>query len=389
MTTKRLAGLTLGAFALFVLARPPRPTGTLWDVMSRDARASDRAARQRTATLDTIRRIDHSLWLRRVRDSTVRTVAALPVNGRNQVFVDARIAPSLRAHIQRVYTDTRRQIGGDVALPMFVVVDTTPFDDRTTSLWIDSLGTSQPTCATVVRVFVSSADLKANHLASRQADMRQLIRALRSNFPQRRHFGLCSFEAAFGPPSASVRRWLAERQFYAIGSGFDPSLKPRKFAFVSDEGIDFDATWISWWRGGENGLRTLWLRACAAGRLASCADAVAPMGDRTAFTDGDIASNWRQSVWWDWRGSPDLMNAMAQSLGAQKFAELWKADATPFESYRRLTGVTADTLSRRLLVGEAPMRLGAAPTLWEALAALLVAALFAGLSVLSHPRRRH
>jgi hypothetical protein len=217
-----------------------------------------------------------------------------------------------------------------------------------------------------------------------------LVRAFGGSFPQRRDFGLCSFEAAYGAPSPAVRRWLRERAFYPINRGLTVAAPPRPNAFVNEDGLATDPMWITWWRGGENGLRMVALRACAAGRTEFCAEAAAPQPDMPVPNGVDIASNWTQgNSWWGWRGTPELMNGLAQALGPQKFGELWRADATPFESYRRLTGVAVDTLARRLLVGDRPIRLGTAPTLREAIAMLLLAALFAALALRPHPRRQH
>jgi hypothetical protein len=385
MTTKRLAGLTVAGFALLVIARPPRPTGTPWDARSQDTRASERVARQRTASLDTLHQLDGAVRARHLRDSVSHAVSSLSPGGRNQLIADPRIPLSLRQHMQQVYADTRRQMGGAWALPIFVVLDTS-MSYFTSSVWIDDLQLGEPLCATVVGIRVGRGELAPGHVP-----IRTLTRALGANFPQRRHFGLCSFEATFGVPSAVVRQGMREREFVAIGSGFDIALQPRAFInrFYADAGIMASLNYFPWWDSGENGRRVVALRACGAGRLSWCGDAVAPKAEGGVAKAVEVTTNWTRFSWWGWHGSPDLMNALAQALGPQKFGELWKANATPLESYRRLTGVAADTLSRRLLVGEAPMRLGAMPTLWEAFAAFVVAALFAGLSLLSHPRRRH
>jgi hypothetical protein len=82
------------------------------------------------------------------------------------------------------------------------------------------------------------------------------------------------------------------------------------------------------------------------------------------------------------------MNALASSLGPDRFAALWRADEAPDKAYRRLTGVPIDTLARRVLLGDSPpLRAGASVELTDVLVTIAIALFFAGLAAFSNPRR--
>jgi len=386
MTTRRLALLTVGAVTLLFVTRPPRPTGLPYN-MRRDQRASDRALEAERATRDTLRQVNQAILLRQVRDSVARALSAAPARGLNQLIADPRIAPSLRQHMQQTYAESRRKMGDRTALPLIVSVDSITYFGLVSTMWLDDTVAGTPVCATVVRVHAP------HELAADSRELtRAVVRRLGANFPQPRQFALCSFEATFGPPSLAVRRWLAERSYYGIASGYDPALPVARTSRYADA-VGDDPRWIPWWSdGGENGERSLVARACILGRIDQCSSALPPPpANRNSLGLDVVTSDWSyRRYWWAWRGSPVLMNALAQSLGPQRFSQLWRADVPPFDSYHKLTGVTADTLARRLLAGEnVPSRLGAAPSLSEALAALFVALCVGGLALLSHPRRQH
>jgi hypothetical protein len=82
------------------------------------------------------------------------------------------------------------------------------------------------------------------------------------------------------------------------------------------------------------------------------------------------------------------MNALASSLGPDRFAALWRADEEPDRAYLRLTGVPIDTLARRVLLGDAPpLRAGARVDLTDVLVIVAIALCFAGIAAFANPRR--
>lgn len=378
LTVRRTAGLALAAFVLLVLARPPRPTGQPYNEQRDRAQSAVARARfARDAARDTLHVVEYSLWSRQVRDSVRRELAGLALAARNRLFIDPRVPPSTRAHIETVYAATRAKLpAGRMALPLFVVLDTSQTYRLGTTLWVEDITGPAPACATVLRVRVSREALRDSRRMSR--DMRRVVPA---RFPQPEHFGLCGFEAVFGAPSATVRRWLEEREFRPVASGYDPTRVPRVPRHLRDRVFPFFSY-------AGNGMMGLELRACFAGRSERCLVAVAPAADRPASELDGVASDWR---WygWNWNGSPELMNTLATSMGAASFEQLWRGNAAPPDAYRTLTGVPMDTLARRVLVGDAPpLGVGASLSIASVLTPLLIAAVFAGLATLAHPRRR-
>lgn len=382
LTARRTAALALAAFALLLIARPPRPVGpTYYQQRDRATSSVERARDVRDATRDTLRVVEYSLWSRHVRDSVRRQLAGTPESGRDRAFIDPRVPAATRAHIEAVYAATRaRMNAGRMALPIFVVLDTTVNYRLGTTLWVEDAAGPAPACATVLRVRVSREAMRDTRRMSR--DIQRVVPA---RFPQPEHFGLCGFEAAFGAPSAEVRRWLEEREYKPVASGNNPTLTPRVPRYLSDYVIPY-------FNSEKNGAMGLEMRACFAGRSERCLNAVAPVSERPAEDPvagiAGIASDWR---WygWGWNGSPDLMNTLAASLGAESFGAMWRGKASPPDAYKQLTGVPIDTLARRVLVGDAPpLRVGASLSLASVLAPLLIAVVFAGLATIAHPRRR-
>lgn len=382
LTARRAAGLALAAFVLLVLARPPHPVGLSYVERSdRASSALERARDARDATRDTLRVVEYSLWSSQVGDSVRRQLAGMPVSARDRAFIDPRLPAATRAHIETVYAATRARMNtGRMALPIFVVLDTTVNYRLGTTLWVEDAAGPVPACATVLRVRVSREALRDTRRMSR--DIQRVVPA---RFPQPEHFGLCGFEAAFGAPSAEVRRWLEEREFRPVASGYDPRLTPRAPRYLDDYVIPY-------FNSEKNGAMGLVLRACVAGRSASCLDAVAPTSERPVYGPvggiSYVVSDWR---WyrWGWYGSPDLMNTLATSMGAESFGTMWRGSASPPDAYQQLTGVPMDTLARRVLVGDSPpLRVGASLSLASVITPLLIAAVFAGLATIAHPRRR-
>ncbi|MBW7933779.1 MAG: hypothetical protein H3C62_09255 [Gemmatimonadaceae bacterium] len=380
LTTRRLAVFTFGAFALLLLARPPRPVGM--NVDERNARLRTPAERVRetlNATADTLKAVEYALWSGAFRDSLLREIRTWPTPARDRAIVDARIPVSLRRHIESVYADSRsRMVSKAASLPLVVALETGSATSWMTTTWIEDSTPGAPSCATVVRIRVTM---------KMRDDPRTLAREIRrdlpANFPQPRHFGLCGFVAAFGAPSAEVRDWLDARDFRPIVIGYDPA---RRGAGLHARYSDYA---VPWFESIDNGLRALAGRACAAGRAQRCLDIAAPERRQGTARLGGAPSDWR-FYRWGWNGSPEFINELATSLGAERFAELWRAPDAPPETYRRLTGVPIDTLARRAVFGDLPnMPAGAGVRGGDIVIALAIAALFAGLATLTNPRKHY
>ena len=372
MTVRRAAAV--GAFALIAVAKPPRPVGTVWDSGTR----SDSTRRVLDATADTLSQLRNAVRTMTTRATVNRMLAATPAGRRDGLIADELIAPSLRDHLQTVYAGSRSRLPrSTMALPIIVVLDST--GDRSNSIqWIESPGPAAPMCATVVQVHAMLRTARDVRMLAMHTHVR-----LGPGFPQPADFGLCGFEATFGPPSPVVRQWLRERGWSPVRIGLSqaPPRKRPEFSYVD--------SWY-WWDSRDNGSLAMRVGGCVAGRLASCLDAVAPRVPRRT-ADVESLSADRGTSWSRWArpGSHDLMNALAASLGPQRFADLWHANEAPPEAYRRITGVPMDSLAYRVLVGDRPPRhAGAMVSFGELIAVLLVAAAFAGIATLSHPRNR-
>lgn len=376
MTARRMAGIALAAFALLVVVRPPRPTGRTYDDALRQGSAEDRVRRALEATNDTLQTVELTKLSRELRVRIEGQLAATPAEARDRIIMDPRIPESLRRHTESVYAESRaRMPHSSMALPIFVLLDQSQLYRLGSMIWIERDGDMVPTCASVLRVRASDKGMR---------DSRQMIRDIRRtlppDFPQPRHFGLCGFEAAFGPPSPAMRQWLQEREFRPVVTGYDMSVSARSSPGLRDN-------LIPWYLAADNGAMALTLRACASGRSDQCLAAIAPTYRRGVADLATPSSEWN---WYFWRytGSLDLMNALASSLGPDRFAVLWRADEAPDKAYHRLTGVPIDTLARRVLLGNSPpLRAGATVKLTDVLVDLGIALLLAGLAAFSNPRR--
>lgn len=378
LTVRRMIGIAVAAFLLLVVARPPRPSGPSYYARALQSLAArERVQQEQTATLDTLRVIEYTIWSSHVRDSVQRVLASLPAERRDAIFVDPLIPASLRRHLTEVYTSSRTRMGPQrMALPMFVLLDTTQSYRLGTTLWIESEPGSFPFCATVLRARVSRDARSDVRTLSRD-----LVRLVPANFPQPAHFGLCGFEGAFGAPSTATRRWLAAREFLPVGGGYDVRRPSRPVRYLSD--LVFPRYGLQ-----DNGARALDVRACATGRTDKCLGAVAPVAERPQGGPNQVWSDWRWYSW-EWRGAPDLMNAIATSVGSESFGNLWRGDEAPDVAYQRVTGVPLDTLARRtLLGGTEPMRAGTTVRPSDFVPVLLMTLVLVALATLPHPRRR-
>ncbi|MBM3907726.1 MAG: hypothetical protein FJ363_06550 [Gemmatimonadetes bacterium] len=378
LTVRRAAAIAMGAFALLVVARPPRPTGLSAEQVSARYRSRvDEARQQLSQTRDTLRLLEYTAWSRQLRDSVGRALRQQSGTTLDRVFADARVPAAVRGHVEQVYATTRARMSHRaLALPLVIVVDTAQSYRFGTVLWVERPQDPTPSCATVVRARVTPAALTDERRMARE-----LRRSIPASFPQPRHFGLCGFSGAFGPPSAAVRQWLHEREYRPVAGGYDVSAIPRPPLRLRDEVVPY-------FNSQRNSAMALDLRACVAGRAEHCLDAIAPPAERPLGGIDDAASDYRWYSWW-WRGSPDVMNAVALSLGPERFRALWRAEEPVPDAYRRLSGVPIDTLARRVLVGAAPpVRVGAPLLAKDFVLPLLIAGGLAGLALLSHPRRR-
>lgn len=376
MTARRMAGIALAAFALLVVVRPPRPTGRTYDDALRQGSAEDRVRRALEATNDTLQTVELTKLSRELRVRIEGQLAATPAEARDRIIMDPRIPESLRRHTESVYAESRaRMPHSSMSLPIFVLLDQSQLYRLGSMIWIERDGDMVPTCATVLRVRASDKGMR---------DPRQMIRDIRRtlppDFPQPRHFGLCGFEAAFGPPSPAVRQWLQEREFRPVVTGYDMSVSARSSPGLRDN-------LIPWYLAADNGAMALTLRACASGRTDQCLAAIAPTY-RRIIADLDTPS--AELTWnlWGYTASLDAMNALASSLGAERFATLWRADEPPADAYRRIIGVPIDTLAQRVLLGDSPpLRAGASVDLIEALVTVAIALLIVALAAFANPRR--
>jgi hypothetical protein len=383
---RRFAGICLGAFVLMALARPPRPTGQFFESYGDRSRLSATKQAMRV-TDDSIFALERSIRARVVRNSAERALSGLPTGDRVQLLADPRIPASLQQHLRQVYADTRAAMPPSaVALPMLVVLDSgSSYSAQASAQWIEPTSLGIAACATIIRI---SVDGRAFTQLARRVN-----RVLGPNFPRAADFGLCGFEAAFGEPSPAMHRWMAARGWSVVRVGYDPAARAAK-SRPMNYGLAFRyfdrVPWYAY-RADDNGARALGFHACRAGKTSFCVVATAPSDEARVDRDGALPGSllWKSEWWWSsWLGTPALMNNVAASIGPQRFAEAWRANDSLPESYRRLTGVPMDTLAHRALTEtHPPLRAGASVTFAELVTVLLIAAAFAGLSTLTHPRR--
>jgi len=375
MNARRLAALTLGAFVLMALAKPPRPSGGGW-AMDEELAPSDLTKRALTSASDSLLQVTALARLGATREEVRQRLAALPPMARNQVIADERISASLRSLWQRTYAATLAAAGQNPpALPVFVVLDTTR-EQASATQWIDTPGPASPGCATVVRMYVNP-----RLLGDTRAMTRLIHRRLGPAFPQLADLGLCAFKARYGAPAPELNGWLRQRGWRPVVTGLSPWTPAQ-----SGPSQSLDSYYYNFfWDRSDNGALGLQRRACAAGVASPCLDAVAPLSqNRVVVSDGYIGFRW------GWVGAPDLMNQLAVSMGPEKFGELWRAADPLPDAYRRITGVPIDTMARRLLLTSrgGPLHAGATVTIPEVLVVLMITLLLAGISTLGHPRRR-
>jgi hypothetical protein len=383
---RRTVAFVAIGFAFLVLLMPPRPTGFAYMSGRKFDTEAQRLDRAMSDVSDTLAVVSGRLWAMQVRDSLARRVATKGIEDR--VVIDPRVPRALAQHIATVYAMARSRMGNAVRLPLYLVHDSA-FGGRfySATSYVDSLPGAPATCATVTGIHLAGYPQ-----GGRRDTTRYLVREFgMSRFPRTRTFGLCSFEASFGPPSATVRRWLRERNSRPIQSGYDPArpLRPIISQDESEYSSGLSPRW-GWDVEMSPGLQ-LKRRACAAGRLAFCSEVVAPVRATRIAEVADLTNDAGMG-WWNWYGgygSTSLMNALAQSLGPAPFAQLWTADATPPESYARLTGVPMDSLARRVMFGERfEFSTGATPRVRDVLWSICVAMLLLGCAAASNPRRR-
>ena len=358
MTARRLVALTLGAFVLMALAKPPRPSGGGWAI-DEELTSTDFTKRALESANDSLLQVTTLVRLEVTREEVRQRLAALPPAARNQVIADPRISATLRSLWQRTYAATLAAAGPNApALPVFVVFDTTRKQYSSTQ-WLVAPGPDSPGCTTVIRVYVNPRVTNDT-----KAVTRIMHRRLGPAFPQLADLGLCAFVARYGAVAPPTSAWLRARGWRPVVTGLSPSTpaQPGPSQLV-------DGYYYLFWDRSDNGALGLQRRACAAGVTSSCLAAVAPLSqNRVVVSDGYIGFRWA------YVGSPDLMNQLAISMRAEKFGELWRASEPIPEAYRRITGVPIDTLARRLLLTSrgGPLHAGATVTIPELLVVLMI-----------------
>jgi hypothetical protein len=377
LTMRRFVGIAVGGFALLALAFPPRPVGNGYNGTRADTTRLRRVRVARSATYDTLASVRFALWTLDQRDSARRLVSSIPAGHRDQLMADPTLPESFRRLMQANYAATRVRRGEGMPLPVVVLLDSDATGGVSSALWLEDTTSGTAGCVTVRRLF-------ANHV-ERMSQSRLITKAasrLGGSFPQPRHFGLCGFEAKFGPPSPAIRTWLQDRGWRPVEKGYDPNDRPMSNGIYSYAALPF----MSWWTDDYQWL--LAARACEAGRLDQCHEVAVPKDAWRALGGRAVPGSTEYRSTMDPHGSPDFMNALATTMGPERFLELWQGNETPLVAYQRLMGVPVDTLARRLLLGRDALKnleVGSpvVPSVAEAVFLLVLCGVSVGLVTLS------
>lgn len=200
-----------------------------------------------------------------------------------------------------------------------------------------------------------------------------------------RVLGTCAFHAAFGAPGAGMHAWLLETNLRRAGYLQPPAAIVGDSAKLSPGhmSLDGDAEFL----------------ACRAGRLDGCG-AVFNVTDGGTFT-GIPASWWADFVRRDLAPAPELrtysstslsseaapitsglLAALADSLGRERFAHVWRGENTPAVEYERQAGrPIAAWVQRHLATRMAPYHVGPGVPIFQALLALILALVAAAIAI--------
>lgn len=384
LSVRRVAGLVVAVAALLFLFLPPRPTGFPYSRRSRVVTPAERADSLLREVESEEYSVGAQIWRTTVRAELTRRLAATGVDDR--LTIDERVPRALGAHMQRTYAALRPRLGTAVRTPIFLLADSAwgvpSFDAAFAD---DSIPSAASACVTVFGMHLEGVPR-----AGRRDTTAYMLRTYRAAvFPRPTGLGLCAFEAAFGKPSPQVREWLTERELRPIAAGYDPFWPKIPTVGRYPDGT-LDTVSPYWWDWEALPGLTIERRACAAGRLDHCAAALIPVIPSKSRERATLMS-WRGRYLNGFGafGSPWLMNALARHLGPARFAELWKSDAAPPETFKRLTGAPMDSLLRAVEFGERPhIDVGASVNGVMLLASLLLFAALLGAAMLTNPRKR-
>lgn len=183
--------------------------------------------------------------------------------------------------------------------------------------------------------------------------------------------GTCAFFARFGMPGVPMREWLAQTQGYSAISD-EPPRNPRHPPRMRI--------------AGRNIARAVPMVSCLAGRDDPCADVFSSaniwMGAGGAFSELQSAQGvFRASPRWANSMAFTLLARLRQSLGDERFGELWRSPLSAPMAYENLEGRHIATFVRGELLREfEPHRPG---PLHAGLPLALGVALGAGFGVLA------
>ena len=205
-----------------------------------------------------------------------------------------------------------------------------------------------------------------------------------------RVLGTCAFHAAFGAPGAGMQAWLLATNLRRAGYlqppaaivGHTATLRPRDLSL------------------GENGE----FLACRAGRLDGCG-AIFDATDVGEFA-GFPPDWWDEYVRRDLAPTPEihtysstslsfeaaplftgLLGALADSLGRERFANIWRSASSPAVEYERQAGRPISAwVQRHLATRMAPYHAGPGVPMFQTMLALVLVAVATAIAI-SRTRR--
>jgi hypothetical protein len=206
--------------------------------------------------------------------------------------------------------------------------------------------------------------------------------------PTDRLLGTCGFYAAFGAPGAGMQQWLLETNLLRAGYLRPPAAVAGDTARIEQPRGYFD--------------RVSEFEACRAGRLAGCATVFTP----TALVGTRMQRFAFQAPVRELAPTPELrsysstilsaetapitsglLGALADSLGASRFATIWRSALPPDQAYARETGRPIAAWVRGHLASRTtPYQAGPGIPAMQALFGLAVAVIAALVAIWRSPR---